>query len=105
MVKSSTIRLDISRRFGLRVSRKSTSKVGIFGKSNPYKPNGIRVLELALGEFGATLMLAGNIPGETATMPMAIYFAVEAGNIEEAWFWALVIMSVSLVGIFMIDHQ
>ncbi|MBH8565966.1 molybdate ABC transporter permease subunit, partial [Nostoc sp. CENA67] len=30
----------------------------------------------ALGEFGATLMLAGNIPGQTQTIPMAIYFAV-----------------------------
>ena len=32
----------------------------------------------ALGEFGATLMLAGNIPGKTETIPIAIYFAVEA---------------------------
>ncbi|MDJ0544657.1 MAG: molybdate ABC transporter permease subunit, partial [Microcystis sp. M53601_WE4] len=32
----------------------------------------------ALGEFGATLMLAGNIPGQTQTIPMAIFFAVEA---------------------------
>jgi molybdate transport system permease protein len=31
-----------------------------------------------LGEFGATLMLAGNIPGRTETIPIAIYFAVEA---------------------------
>jgi len=30
----------------------------------------------ALGEFGATLMLAGNIPGQTQTIPMAIFFAV-----------------------------
>lgn len=34
----------------------------------------------ALGEFGATLMVAGNIPGKTQTVPMAIYFAVDAGN-------------------------
>lgn len=34
----------------------------------------------ALGEFGATLMIAGNIPGVTQTMPMAIYDAVQAGN-------------------------
>ena len=31
----------------------------------------------ALGEFGATLMIAGNIPGKTQTMPVAIFFAVE----------------------------
>ncbi|MFN5873166.1 MAG: molybdate ABC transporter permease subunit, partial [Aphanizomenon sp.] len=46
----------------------------------------------ALGEFGATLMLAGNIPGQTQTIPMAIYFAVESGSINEAWFWSIIIM-------------
>lgn len=34
----------------------------------------------ALGEFGATLMVAGNIPGKTQTIPTAIYYAVETGN-------------------------
>ncbi len=34
----------------------------------------------AVGEFGATLMVAGNIPGQTQTVPLAIYFAVEAGD-------------------------
>ncbi len=53
----------------------------------------------ALGEFGATLMLAGNIPGQTQTMPLAIYFAVEGGVNSEAWFWSLVIMGTSLTGI------
>jgi molybdate ABC transporter permease protein len=53
----------------------------------------------ALGEFGATLMLAGNIPGQTQTMPLAIYFAVEGGANNEAWFWSLVIMGTSLSGI------
>lgn len=57
-----------------------------------------------LGEFGATLMLAGNIPGQTQTMPMAIYFAVEAGAVQEGWFWAIVIVAFSLVGIVAIDR-
>jgi molybdate transport system permease protein len=35
----------------------------------------------ALGEFGATLMVAGNIPGRTQTLPMAIYDAVQANNL------------------------
>jgi molybdate transport system permease protein len=52
-----------------------------------------------LGEFGATLMIAGNIPGQTQTIPMAIYFAVEAGAMNEAWVWAIVIMAISLSGI------
>lgn len=53
----------------------------------------------ALGEFGATLMLAGNIPGQTQTIPMAIYFAVEAGSMNEAWLWAIAIMTISLSAI------
>lgn len=38
----------------------------------------------ALGEFGATLMLAGNIPGRTQTIPLALYSAVEGGRDAEA---------------------
>ncbi|MFD2923904.1 molybdate ABC transporter permease subunit [Halobacillus naozhouensis] len=47
----------------------------------------------ALGEFGATLMIAGYIPGETNTIPLAIYFAVESGHMEQARFWVLIIVS------------
>jgi molybdate transport system permease protein len=57
----------------------------------------------ALGEFGATLMLAGNIPGQTQTMPMAIYFAVEAGAIQEGWFWTVIVVCISLVGIVVVN--
>uniref|UniRef100_B8HS10 Molybdate ABC transporter, inner membrane subunit n=1 Tax=Cyanothece sp. (strain PCC 7425 / ATCC 29141) TaxID=395961 RepID=B8HS10_CYAP4 len=57
----------------------------------------------ALGEFGATLMLAGNIPGQTQTLPMAIYFAVEAGAMNEAWLWVLVIMTLSLSAIVVVN--
>jgi len=57
----------------------------------------------SLGEFGATLMLAGNIPGQTQTMPMAIYFAVEAGAMSEAWFWAIVILLISLSSIVVVN--
>jgi molybdate transport system permease protein len=38
----------------------------------------------ALGEFGATLMLAGNIPGRTQTVPLAIYTAVQTGDTADA---------------------
>jgi len=57
----------------------------------------------ALGEFGATLMLAGNIPGQTQTMPMAIFFAVEAGDMGEAWLWAIAIMFLSLSGLMAVN--
>jgi len=51
----------------------------------------------ALGEFGATLMLAGNIPGITQTIPVAIFFAAEGGDMEEALFWVLSIMTISFI--------
>jgi molybdate transport system permease protein len=50
----------------------------------------------ALGEFGATLMLAGNIPGRTETIPIAIYFAVEANDMTVAATWCLIDIGISL---------
>jgi molybdate transport system permease protein len=50
----------------------------------------------ALGEFGATLMIAGNIPGRTETIPIAIYFAVEADEIQRALSWCAVDVVISL---------
>src|SRR6185436_14800290 len=50
----------------------------------------------ALGEFGATLMLAGNIPGRTQTMPVAIFFAAEGGDMRGALIWVLWIAALSL---------
>ena len=50
----------------------------------------------ALGEFGATLMLAGNIPGKTETIPIAIYFAVEANEMQRAAIWCFVDVGISL---------
>lgn len=50
----------------------------------------------AIGEFGATLMLAGNIPGRTQTMPLAIFFAVEGGDMKTAALWVAIIVSLSL---------
>lgn len=41
----------------------------------------------SLGEFGATLMIAGNIPGKTQTIPTAIYVAVDTGNMTMVWAW------------------
>lgn len=58
----------------------------------------------ALGEFGATLMLAGNIPGETQTIPVAIFFAAEGGQMHLACAWVLVIMAISLAVIVALDY-
>ncbi|MFA9378653.1 MAG: molybdate ABC transporter permease subunit [Lachnotalea sp.] len=49
----------------------------------------------ALGEFGATIMVAGNIPGRTQTMSVAIYAAVQGGHREKAYAWVAVIMVIS----------
>ena len=45
-----------------------------------------------LGEFGATLMVAGNIPNKTQTLPLAIYSAVENGEDKEAVFLVLIVL-------------
>lgn len=50
----------------------------------------------ALGEFGATLMLAGSIPGKTETIPIAIYFAVEANEMHQAILWSAIDVAISL---------
>lgn len=49
----------------------------------------------ALGEFGATLMLAGNIPGRTTTVPLAIYTAVQTGEVSDALVLAAALTAVS----------
>ena len=51
----------------------------------------------ALGEFGATIMFAGNIPGVTQTMSTAVYAAVQANDYDLAFNWAIVIIVFSLV--------
>lgn len=48
-----------------------------------------------MGEFGATLMLAGNIPGKTQTISMAIYSASESGDTQTANFFLAVILLIS----------
>lgn len=58
----------------------------------------------AMGEFGATLMLAGNIPGRTQTMPLAIFFAVEGGDIKTAMLWVLIIVAISLFMIIILNY-
>jgi molybdate transport system permease protein len=50
-----------------------------------------------LGEFGATIMIAGNIPGKTQTIPTAIYVAVDSGNTAMAWAWTGSIILISFL--------
>ncbi|WP_392885492.1 molybdate ABC transporter permease subunit [Eubacterium limosum] len=53
----------------------------------------------AIGEFGATLMIAGNIPGKTQTVPLIIYTATAAGDMHLAMQWVAVIVAISLLSI------
>lgn len=58
----------------------------------------------ALGEFGATIMLAGNIPKKTQTMSVAIYTAVQSGNRSLAYVWVGIIMAISFLTIILMNY-
>lgn len=57
----------------------------------------------ALGEFGATIMLAGNIPGKTQTMSVAVYTAMQSGNRELAYKWVAIIMAISFTTMILVN--
>jgi molybdate transport system permease protein len=57
-----------------------------------------------LGEFGATAMIAGNIAGKTRTLPLAIYSAVAAGDMDEAYNYVLVILLVSFIVVALMNY-
>ena len=50
------------------------------------------------------LMIAGNIPGRTQTMPVAIFFAVESGDMNKAMIWVLIIVAISFIMIFLLNY-
>lgn len=58
----------------------------------------------ALGEFGATLMVAGNIPGKTQTMPLAIYQATQSGESELALILVLMLTATSLAILLLVQR-
>lgn len=58
----------------------------------------------ALGEFGATIMLAGNIPGRTQTMSVAVYTAMQSGNRVLAYRWVAMIMTISFLTIVLMNY-
>lgn len=69
------------------------AKVGIF--------NGMLLaFARAFGEFGATILVAGNIPGRTQTLPMAMYYAIESNNNTEA---SKILIIVLIVAIFLMS--
>jgi molybdate transport system permease protein len=64
----------------------------------------VLALARSLGEFGATLMLAGNIPGKTATMPVAIYFAIQAGDMQQALWLVGIVLVISFLSLLAIAY-
>jgi molybdate transport system permease protein len=58
----------------------------------------------SLGEFGATLLVAGNIPGQTQTIPTAMYIAIESGQDRLALLWALCSTALSFLLLLMVNH-
>ena len=64
---------------------------------------GILAYARGLGEFGATAMLAGNIAGQTRTLPMTVYSEVAAGNMGDAFNYVIFIVIISFIAIFIMD--
>lgn len=58
----------------------------------------------ALGDFGATLMIGGNIPGKTLTIPAAIFFAAEGGEMGKAMIWVIFIIIISMIFISLMNY-
>jgi molybdate transport system permease protein len=58
----------------------------------------------ALGDFGATVMVAGNIPGQTQTLPIAVYDAVQAGDDATARTGSLVLGAIAVVVLLLITQ-
>ena len=65
---------------------------------------GILAYARGLGEFGATAMLAGNIAGQTRTLPLAVYSEVAAGNMGEASYYVVIIIIIAFFAIFIMDY-
>ncbi len=59
----------------------------------------------ALGEFGATITFAGNFPGVTQTMPLAVYLLLETTNQEASFILSLVMLLISLVVLVGLRHR
>lgn len=65
---------------------------------------GILAFARALGEFGATLMIAGNIPKVTQTIPVAIYMATQGNRMDKAMLWVGIIVMISFIVIFLMNY-
>ena len=53
----------------------------------------------ALGEFGATVMIAGNIPGRTQTLPIAVFDSVQAGDVGQARSGSVLLVGIAIAAL------
>lgn len=58
----------------------------------------------AMGEFGATVMVAGSIPGQTQTLPLAIYDAIQARRFDDASVMVALMTSLAFGGLWLASH-
>ncbi len=76
----------------------------------PISKNGIKsgvVLAFlrSLGEFGATLIVSGNIPNQTENIANRVYFATITGRDAEALFWSILLIIISFIAIFFLNRN
>lgn len=64
---------------------------------------GILAFVRGLGEYGATAMIAGNIKGQTRTLPLAIYSQVASGQMMNALDYVLILIGVSFVAVLFVN--
>jgi molybdate transport system permease protein len=79
-------------------------KVMIPSAMNGIVSGGILAFARGLGEFGATSMLAGNIPGKTRTLPLAVYSEVAAGDMHDAMIYVMIIVSICFAAVLVMDY-
>lgn len=65
---------------------------------------GILAFARGLGEFGATAMIAGNIQNKTRTLPLAIYSEVASGNMDTAFDYVLIVLTISFVVVILTNY-
>ena len=57
----------------------------------------------AMGEYGATSMLAGNIPGKTGTVSQRIAMVIQDGDYVTAGFWVIIVLIIAFFAVFLIN--
>lgn len=66
--------------------------------------SGVLAFARGLGEFGATIMIAGNIAGRTRTLPLSVYSSTVAGDMQSAYFYVAVIVAISFVVVALMNY-